>query len=231
MKNLIRFLALSLVVTTSVVTPVLARPITSHIESDSDVVTSVGSFTNLTSLQYHKEISTEAGSFTNLRDEGVEIKKEAKSYLNTLGGYAYEGAKYVGQTTLNVGLSTAESMARYGLAYYAAYASVKTLEEVTALGAYCGAYGIVSYSAGPIAASAAANASYNIAKMAMTTARYVVPGYEGAIAATYLVPVKAVTDTAINWTPTVLKAGASVAKSGFSATKAISNTIWNYFNA
>ena len=230
MKNVIKFLALSLVVTTCVVTPVLAKPITfCHSESDSEIVTSVGSFKNLTSLQYSKEISTDIGTFTNLPD--VVTKEEPRSYLNVLGGYAYNGAKFVGQTTLNVGLSTAEGMARYGLAYYAAYASVKTLEEVTALGAYCGAYGIVSFSAGPIAATAAANATYNIAKMALATARYVVPGYEGALAATYLVPVKAVTDTAINWTPTVLKAGVNVAKAGFSTSKAISNTIWNYFNA
>ena len=221
MKSLIRFLALSLVLTTSMLAPVFAKPITGNLDKNSELVTDVGSFTDLTSLKFHNEISTDIGSFTNLSDP---VTKEASiSYLNKLGELAYNGTKFVGKTTLNLGLNTAEGIARYGLAYYAAYASVKTLEEVTALGAYCGAYGIVSFSAGPIAATAAANATYNIAKMALATARYVVPGYEGALAATYLAPVKAVTDTAINWTPTVLKAG-------FSTSKAISNTIWNYFN-
>lgn len=159
------------------------------------------------------------------------IKEEtAKSYLNIFGEYAYGGVKCVGKTAFDFGLSGAETLVRYGVAYYAAYAGVETLKEATAWGMYLAAYGLGTYTAGPIAGSTAGNTAYMMTKATFTAAQYVVPGLNGALAAAYMPAVKVATDTTINWTPKVLKTGYSVAKISASAMGAASSYIWSYFN-
>jgi hypothetical protein len=150
------------------------------------------------------DIYSADGSITRTNSTNQEHKE-----LPALVDYAISGAK--------VASIPVEKIARYAAAYNSSYYCIEGLKEATALGLYGAAYLAGTYTAGPVLGLQAANFTYYGTKSIFTAMNYLIPGYNGVLAAAYTPAVKLVTDKLIDYTPAALGvayAGASSLVSG-----------------
>jgi hypothetical protein len=138
------------------------------------------------------DIYSASGSITTKRST-IQDQKELPALIN----YAISGAKAV--------ITPIESIARYAVAYNTSYYCIEGLKEATALGLYGAVYLAGTYTAGPVLGLQAANFTYYGTKAAFTTMNYLIPAYNGVLAATYTPVVKLVTDKLIDYTPAALE--------------------------
>lgn len=145
------------------------------------------------------ESCADENNFDIYNADGSKTKlttNQEQKELPPLVDYAISGLKIASMPV--------ESIARYAVAYNTSYYCIEGLKEVTALGLYGATYLAGTYTAGPVLGLQAANFVYYGTKAAFTTMNYIMPAYNGVIAASYTPIVKLVTDKAIDYTPTAL---------------------------
>ncbi len=164
------------------------------------------------------DIMSASGGITKIRSTDQDQKD-----LPPLVDYAISGAKIASMPL--------ESIARYAVAYNTSYYCIEGLKEATALGLYGAAYLAGTYTAGPVLGLQAANFTYYGTKAAFTTMDYIMPGYNGALAAAYTPVVKLVTDKLIDYTPAALGAAYAGASSLVSGGASLVSSLGNAFSS
>jgi hypothetical protein len=141
--------------------------------------------------------------------------------------------------TYKLGAYVLEGGARLGVAYGVSYLGVEFLNEALANGMYGAAYAVTALSmAGPGSAPVAALTAYTMTRTVLT-GLHLIPGIDGALAATYTPIVRNFTDMAIDHGPaaicsigktaySMLGSAASLASTGFSS---LSSGLFNLYAA
>lgn len=168
-------------------------------------------------------------------DGAPSVRYTASQVIPAIAECAWEGTKMAGNAawyaastgvslTGKVATHVADNMARYGVAYLTAYAGVEALNEVVAYGMYGAAYGITALSlAGPAAAPVAALTAYTMTRTTLA-ALHLIPGIDGALAATYTPVVRSFTDMAIDHGPAAISSACKSAYSTLSTAASVAST-------
>ena len=168
-------------------------------------------------------------------DGAPSVRYTASQVIPAIAECAWEGTKMAGNAawyaastgvslTGKVAAHVADNMARYGVAYLTAYAGVEALNEVVAYGMYGAAYGITALSlAGPAAAPVAALTTYTMTRTTLA-ALHIIPGIDGALAATYTPVVRGFTDMAIDHGPAAISSACKTAYSTLNTAASVAST-------
>lgn len=148
-----------------------------------------------------------------------QLENQKQTWAEYFADTAKTATKFVGNKALDAGIEAAKYIAAWNLNYY----GLSALEELTAYGMY----GVTSVIAGP----AVGNGAYYATKGTIKLARYIIPGFEGALAAAYIPMTKAAINVAIDHGPTVAGAAYSVTKSASTYAYNKVSSLYNYYFA